>query len=172
MKDNEKERTAFTRIMVGIAENFSAQTSTAGLNLRFMALKEFSLQQIEAAAVKILTNRNAMGMPTVAEFISAIIGEQKKSDLAESQVNEVMKQIRSVGSYGTPIFEDRLTRELLSSRWSFRSLCAMTETELKWWVKEFIDAYQSMDRTEKRAQIECGGSQERKLKLLSGGIGG
>jgi hypothetical protein len=171
MKDDQKERVAFSQIMIGVAENFSAQVSSAGLNLRFVALKEYSLQQIEAAALKILANRKAMGMPTVAEFIVAITGEQKNCDPAENQVNEIMKQIRSVGSYGTPVFSDPITKSLLSSRWTFRSLCAMTEVELKWWGKEFSEAYQSMERSEQRVLIGADSVNARKLKLLTGGIG-
>jgi hypothetical protein len=143
--------------MIGIAENFSSQISSQGMRIRFSALKDYSLQQIEDAAIKILKNRKAMGMPTVAEFIVAITGEQKSSDNAQNQVNEIMRQIREIGWYGISVFDDPITKSLLSSRWTFRYLCDMTETESKWWSKDFIEAYQSMERTERRAQVEYNG---------------
>jgi hypothetical protein len=171
MNDNENERGKFSNIMIGMAENFSAQISQQGIMLRFMALKDYSIQQIECAAIKILINRKAMGMPTIAEFVSAINGEQKSSDNAQNQVNEIMRQIREIGWYGISVFDDPITKSLLSSRWTFRYLCDMTETESKWWSKDFIEAYQSMERTERRAQVEYSGDNERKLKLLANGIG-
>jgi hypothetical protein len=170
MNDNEKEKAIFSEIMLGIAENFSARMSSPGLQLRFMALKNYSLQQIEAAALKILTNRTAMGMPTVAEFLVAMNGDQRACDNAEGQVKEVMERIRNTGSYGYPDFHDPVTAELLKSRWSWMSLCAMTEAELKWWARDFIEAYQASER-----KTEClaigNGDVPRKLKLLTGGIG-
>ena len=170
MKDNEKERAEFFKIMVGMAENFSAQMSSAGMSLRFEVMKDYSIKQIEAAALKLLVNRKAMGMPTVAEFLVAINGEQMAFDNAEGQVNEVVSQIRNIGSYGNPDFSDPITRALMSGRWSFRSLCSMTETELKWWARDFIEAYQASERKTECLAIGNGDGQ-RKLKLLTGGIG-
>jgi hypothetical protein len=169
MKDDPREKAAFSKIMLGIAENFSAQMSSPGLNLRFLALKEFSLEQIETAAMKILTSRKAMGMPTVAEFMLAINGDQRASDKAEGQAVEVIKQIRSVGSYGSPVFNDPITRALMCDRWSFRSLCSMTETELKWWFKEFVDAYQASERRGECLALESR-AEGKGLRLLPGGL--
>jgi hypothetical protein len=121
--------------------------------------------------MKILSERKAMGMPTIAEFIIAINGEQKASDNAQNQVTEIMRQIRTTGYYGNSAFDDPITKLFLSSRWTFRSLCDMTEIELKWWSKEFIEAYQAMDRTARHGQIECNPMMEQKLKLLASGIG-
>lgn len=170
MKDNEKERAEFFKIMVGMAENFSAQMSSAGMLLRFKVMKEYSLQQIEAAALKILANRKIMGMPTVAEFVVAISGDRKACDNAEGQASDVIGQVRSVGSYGTPVFDDPVTKLLMSGRWSWRSVCAMTEAEMKWWARDFVEAYQAFER--KNECLEIGNEPgNRKLRLLTGGIG-
>jgi hypothetical protein len=167
MDDLDKKR--FLEIMTGLAENFSAKVSAQGLRLSFAVLKCYAVEQVEAAAIRIMAKRISLGMPTVAEFIEEIEGSG--NDKAQFQVNEIVKQIRMVGSYGTPVFDDMITRDLMDSRWSFRSLCAMTETELKWWARDFAEAYQSMNRTGKTVQIECGEAQNRRLKLLAGGIG-
>ena len=168
MQDNDKTR--FAEIMLGLAENFSAALTKAGLSMRFDALREFTIDQISAAANKILKNRTMMGMPTVAEFIVAINGGRENSENAASlQVNAVMQQIRQIGSYGQPVFDDPITKKLMSSRWSWRSVCSMTEVELKWWAKEFSDAYQAFQKNENQLAIE-NNELSPKLRLLVGGI--
>lgn len=166
MTANDKKK--FFEIMTGLAENFSAQLSSPGLKLRFDALSRYDIGQIETAAIKILHSRNMMGMPTVAEFITAIEGDAiKPADSAIAQVNEIMRQIRELGSYRTPSFDDPVTASLMKSRWSWKTVCSMTETELKWFSKEFTEAYQSAERTEQKPMIE----HVARLRLLAGGIG-
>jgi hypothetical protein len=164
------DKKKFFKIMTGLAENFSAQISGPGLALRFEALERFDIGQIEAAAISILNTRERMGMPTVAEFVRAIEGETVTTkDDATIQVNEIMRQIRELGSYRTPVFDDPVTKSLMSSRWSWQSVFSMTETELKWFSKEFIETYQSCDRKADHTMIDCAAS--KRMKLLIGGIG-
>jgi hypothetical protein len=165
---NPNDKTKFFEIMTGLAENFSAQFSGPGLKLRFDALSQYDITQIETAAVKILHSRDKMGMPTVAEFVKAIEGDRKPEDAAVNQVNEILKQIRDLGSYRTPAFSDPVTASLMKSRWSWRSVCSMTETELKWFAKEFSEAYQSAERA---TQPMIANNAAGKLRLLAGGIG-
>jgi hypothetical protein len=46
----------------------------------------------------------------------------------------------------------------------------MTEVELKWWAKDFVESYQANTRLDPQAIIEGSGQQTR-LRLLAGGIG-
>jgi hypothetical protein len=151
-----------------LAENFSAQISKPGLSLRFEAMKKYNIEDISIAASKVLLTRKIMGMPTVAELIEAMgVVEPRQIDIAQQQVNEIMAQVRNIGSYGTPVFSDPVTIRLMKSRWSWKSLCAMTETEHKWWAKDFIEAYKSADTMDRHEAIEC----TPRLKLLTGKIG-
>lgn len=168
MTDNDKKK--FFEIMTGLAENFSAQLSAPGLRLRFAALERYSIDQIESSSIKLLHTRNIMGMPTVAEFIAAIEGERKPEDKATAQVNEIMRQVRDVGSYRTPAFDDPITDSLMNTRWSWQAVCAMTQTEHKWFAKDFIEAYQAYGRAEK-PMIDNGIESRQRLRLLAGGIG-
>jgi hypothetical protein len=46
----------------------------------------------------------------------------------------------------------------------------MTEAELKWWSKDFMESYQANTRLDPQTRIE-GSGQQTKLRLLAGGIG-
>jgi hypothetical protein len=168
MKKQDEVR--FAEIMIGLAENFSAQMSTPGLVMRFEAMKEFSIDEIASAATKLVKTRTMMGMPTVAEFIVAMgLQAPAVTDAANEQATAVMKQIRDLGSYRTPVFDDPITKSLMASRWSWAAVCSMTEAELKWWTKDFVEAYQANTRTDTQHRIECDNTP--RLKLLAGGIG-
>ncbi len=153
--------------MIGLADNFSAQVTKPGLALRFDALRRYGIDQVATAAAKLILTRERMGMPNVAEFIREIEGPASTlQDLASEQVSVVRKQIRELGSYRAPGFDDPVTQSLMSSRWSWQSVCSMTETELKWWSMEFVEAYQSLERTGKRAQISFGGVDDHHEQIL------
>jgi len=170
---DEKDKLGFSEVMIGLAENFSAQMTKPGLLLRFNALSAHTLEQVKKAAVSLIMQRERMGMPTVAEIIKEIEGPAKNpADMAALQVADILKQIRELGSYRTPSFVDPVTKAIMSSRWSWRAVCAMTEAELKWWAKEFIEAYQAMDRVDTREKIAHSGTPMDSLKKLTAGIGG
>jgi len=167
MKDQDLGR--FSEIMLGLAENFSSLMSEPGLAMRFDALKEYGIGEIAQAATKIVKTRTIMGMPTVAEFIVAMgAGEPTTTDKAQCQVAEILRQVQAVGSYGSPVYSDSITKRLMTSRWSWNAVCFMPMDEHKWWAKEFIEAYQAHERLEPQVSIEC---DTPRLKLLVGGIG-
>lgn len=160
MLDSDKKK--FAEIMMGLADNFSAAITKPGMKLRFDVLREFNINQIESAAINLVKIRTIMGMPTTAEIIVAIKGsEPSELDNATNQVNLIMQQLRNVGSYGNPGFEDPVTNSLMSTRWSWSAVCKMTEAEHKWWAKEFAEAYVAHKRASE---------SEQKLRLLAGGV--
>lgn len=163
---NDKDKTRFAEIMIGLADNFCAQVTKAGLAMRFDALRGYGIEQVASAAAKLIMTREKMGMPNVAEMIMEIEGTAGAlQDRGTVQATLVMKQIREVGYYRTPCFDDPVTKALMSSRWSWRSVCSMTETELRWWAREFTEVY--------RLYGKAGGAIEggnETIKLLSRSI--
>ena len=128
-----------------MGENFNAKITKEGLKIRFLALSEYSIDQIKEACVRLIKERVFSGMPTTAEIINAMrTSTPQLPDIAQLRVFEIIGQIRAVGSYGTPKWEDPIVGDLLKRRWSWHSLCGMTEEEHKWWAKEFIEAYRVM----------------------------
>jgi hypothetical protein len=146
MKDIDKKR--FSEVMLTLAEACSASISKEGLKVRFLLLKDFPIQEVEYAALQIINSWKRAGcLPTHAEFIEVLGASRPKlEDVAAQRVNEIMGQIRAIGSYGCPKWDDPVVDDLLRHRWSWQSLCAMTETEHKWFAKEFIEAYRSASK--------------------------
>lgn len=162
----------FAQITTAVLANFGAIATEPILGLWFNAAKEdeFTVDQWESAAKKIIRSRKFTSQPTYADFFEAINGAPgTPTNIADNQVAVVIKQIREIGSYRTPAFDDPVTDSLMKSRWSWQSVCSMTESELKWWAKDFIEAYQSHERIDKPAMID--GSNQQRLRLLAGGIG-
>ncbi|KKM80930.1 hypothetical protein LCGC14_1334990, partial [marine sediment metagenome] len=168
MKSEDDER--FTGLMCMMAENFNDEISEAGLKMRFGMLQVFTIKQVEMACKKILATRTYNKMPPIAEFIKAIQGPTPQiEDIAETQANFVISQVRKLGSWRTPVFVDPITRDLMNTRFNFTSLCQQTESDMQWFAKQFKIAYRTciaMDEGNKR--IEMTG----KLKKLVSGIGG
>jgi len=169
MDNSDKKR--FGEIMMGMADNFRDQVTTEGLRLRFEILKPYTIGQVEKAAVRILTTRKYTKMPPVAEFIEAIEGAAPTTrQIADQEWGKVVEQIRAVGANGLPLFESRLTGQLIRRRFSWGALCRQTERELTWTRKEFVEAYEAAVACECQRLIE--GPAEGKLKRLTEKIGG
>ena len=145
MNDGDKMR--FAEIMAGMADNFGDEISRVGLKLKFEILKNYSIDEIEVAAVEIIKTRIYNKMPTVAEIIEKIEWRRPKvDDLAQIQAAGVIGEIRRVGASGNPRFDDKITRDLFKTRFNFKSLCMLTERELIQWEKIFLDLYKIYHR--------------------------
>ncbi len=130
-----------------------------------------TLDQIRKAALKILKTRTISKMPTFAEFLEAISGSKK--DKAQVQADIVLKMLRRNGSQAKPDFDDPVTVHLMSSRWQWeRWARTVLEDEIKWWRKEFIEAYQSYTgRPEMINEVKRIAAPEQ-LRQLTETIGG
>ncbi|KKK53259.1 hypothetical protein LCGC14_3096560 [marine sediment metagenome] len=166
MKKRDKKR--FTEIMLGMADNFRDELSKPGLQFRFDALKEFSIEQVEVAAFKIIKARKYNKMPPVGEIVEAIQGPAPQiEDVAEIQAAEVIRQISPVGYYGCPVFSDPITDRLFQGRFRWQSVCSLAESELRWFVREFKEAYRAYNVVVETPRLEASGE----LKKLSENIG-
>ncbi len=155
MKDTKDERKKFGVIMWGIAEDFGGKISKQGLELRFQALKDYSIEQIRAAGTWLLKNREATfpAVPRTKEFVDLIEGfnEPKIStqSLAEIQAALVLKYLRHYGFSQTPTFEDPITQQLMSERWPwYRWASTMKEDQEQWWSKQFVTLYKANSEQE------------------------
>jgi hypothetical protein len=147
-----KDRARFAVLMYGMADNFRDTLTEAGLKFRWDALKSYSLDHIERAVMHIIRTRRFTKMPTIADFVEAIDGNS--DDVAEVQAHHVLCMVRQCGVYGSPVFDDPVTSELVSRRWTWGSLCSMPERDQQWFVKEFVQAYRSYQRLEVVPQLE------------------
>jgi hypothetical protein len=151
MNKNEKTLGKFSEVMWGVAEDFGGKISKNGIKMRFKALQEYTIDQITQAGTWLLQNREKTfpAVPTTKEFIDAIgkvAGNLNIKTRAGIEVDKILSKIKRYGRAAEPLFFDETTKYLMTYRWSFELLGNMTANDLKWWRKDFIDAYQDTDQ--------------------------
>jgi len=167
---NKEERKELAEILYGLAGNFgdSVDNHTAKIWARGFEAEGISLEQIRVAAMKILKTRTIAKMPTFAEFLEAINGSKK--DNAQAQADVVLETLQQQGGRAKPEFSDPITQHLMSTRWKWERWAPnVREDEIKWWRKEFIEAYQSYAaHPENVEHVQRLTAPQRLQKLVSG----
>lgn len=152
---DKADKKRFTEIMLGVADNFRDSITKPGMSMRFNSLKRFSIEQIEQAALKIIEVRKYTKMPPIAEFVEAIQGKKPDiKNIANIQAMLVIDRLHSFGAGGSSIFGDPITSFLMKRRWPYNSWASeILGKDIIWWVKDFIEAYQSYQAVEMPEQI-------------------
>lgn len=154
---NKADRKRFAEIMTGMADNFRDTITPEGLQMRFDMLSEYSINQIEQASRKIIFTRKYMKMPPIAEFIEAMENKPKIEDNALLIANNIISHLQREGAGVFPDLNgDEIAMHLMSRRWPYRTWGArLLDSETKWWIKEFCEAYTAMSKSENRLFLEC-----------------
>lgn len=133
----------FSKIMAGLAENFSSELTENGLSMRFEALKEYSITQIRQSAMVILKTRKFTTMPTVADFIEAIEGN--KYDLADIQKGIVMGAINRY--HPNQKFSDPIT-QVVVDQIGWGRIGQANKAEIPFILKDFKELYITYKKAE------------------------
>lgn len=165
MKKNDEER--FVQIMLGMADNFRDSITKEGMTMRFDILKNYDISQVEEASKQIVLTRKYTKMPPIAEFIEAIEGQKPSiADKALVIANEIIVHLNTYGSRTPLLLDDLIATHLMSKRWPYREWASMViEDDLKWWIKEFCEAYKSYSIAE--ADLPTLGQTNENIKKLS-----
>ena len=148
MDDSNKKQ--FATLFYGLAEEYGGTITKNGVKLKFEALEKYTINDIVGAANWIIRNRKTTfpAVPTVKEFIDAINFQKNPlsiEDIAEMQAVFVISKIQ-VASYIDVVFEDPITKAIMTDRWPFVSWARnVLESEISWWKKDFIKLYKSYD---------------------------
>lgn len=145
MIDSDKKR--FAQIMTGLAEDCSAQLTSAGLAMRYDALKNYSIEQVESAVVSVMRSNVYTKMPTTGTIIQAI--ENTDADKSELQIKAIREEIRRIGSYGSPVFDDPVTDEIVKRRFGWGAICSMSDREFEFFAKNFKSAYSTQSKEDR-----------------------
>lgn len=139
----EQDRAQFAAIMGGLAENFNGKLSGPGLDMRFAALSEFSIEQVNAAAMACVRSRKFSCMPTIAEIIEHIEGSKEDHKVeGETQARQVLEAARRHGVYATVRFADPVTNAVVRQfLGGWANVCATKEEAHTWFVKDFSERY-------------------------------
>ena len=161
MKESDDIR--FAEIIMGVADNFRDTVTGDGIDMRFEALKEFSVEQIYAASLKIMKVRKFTKMPPVAEFFTAIEGDTKA--MALEAWGSVMQYLGN-GCYGADPTNDK-TQEVVRRLGGWDFLSMQTFEKLHWVEKKFMENFESFNDDNKPIMID--GKVEKVLEQIGMG---
>lgn len=142
----DKDKARFAQIMAGVAESFGSPLSEAGLLVRYAALSEYSIEQVEMAAIECIKSRRFSSMPTVAEMIDFIGG--RIEDRAEIEAAKVWKAVTDCGAYRDVVFDDAHTQAVIEYGFGgWTKMCGeLLVDQQKWFLKEFMRMYGAYSR--------------------------
>lgn len=156
----------FSAAMKALAVNAGTELTKDILSLYYETLKRFTDDQFDSAVKKILLTWKYNRIPPIAVIVENIEqnGPQRIEDRAEIQATYVISCI----GQNYPVFSDPVTAHLMSRRWRWNTWApAVLESELKWWAKEFKDAYRAFSGPDTTLQIE----EMPELRKLTENIG-
>ena len=138
----------FEVLMQGVAECYGQTLSAQGVALRFKLLEQFSLPEVEKAALSIMASRKYTSMPVPADFLEHINGGAAE-DKAEVEAGKVLSAIGRYGAYSSVVFDDAVTQAVIvQSYGGWPKLCAdcgVEESE-HWFRKNFAKTWAAYAR--------------------------
>lgn len=170
MAMNQNDFKKFSHDIVLLAE-VHGKTVTAGMvGIYFKVLEEYNTEAVNMAmtvAVKTLKF-----FPKPAELIEIIESKNQTLNIEDRALmvsTRIISHMRAYGGTKLPDLEDDpIARDLMTRRWPYLNFASsVLESELKWWQKEFMEAYRVFSETS--LQIT---SESQKLKQIVDGIFG
>ena len=154
MTENDKPK--FASIMRGLALNCDMDMSKEKMAFYFKNLKQFTIIRIEQAARVILGTWEYNKIPPIAVFVKAIHDDQSQiEDQATIQANIIVGHLNNYGASKMPRLIDPVSKWLMENRWPYLSWASnILESELKWWTKEFKEAYLSISTNGGKKQLK------------------
>lgn len=149
-----KDSKLFKEYMTGLGEIHDKKITDVLKNVYWKTLEPFTDDQCKKAFDDIMAS--SKWFPKPAEIILAINKDVAKiEDRAIVEANKILIHLNLNGAGKWPALDDPITKHLMTSRWVYdRWARDVLESELKWWVKEFIEAYRAYSETEAPLQIE------------------
>ena len=163
---SEKKR--FAAAFQTMCEVFDRKSTKIMLAGYFKALERFSVEDVESAISQAIGT--CRYFPKPVELIEMIPGGKPLAleNKAEIEVDKILCHFRQYGATRWPDMSDPITKHLMTKRWHYQRWGRrVLESELTWWKKEFIAAYQAYSESGVK-QIEF---SEPVMKLVEG-IGG
>jgi len=111
------------------------------LDLYHKALEGYSLEDIRVACTTHI--KQSKWFPKVSEIIDLIpkSNTPKIESIALIQAHNVVAKLRTNGQTNPPDWDDPITESLMTSRWNWYGFCEIQTKDVKWFVKEFVEAY-------------------------------
>ena len=147
--ESELERERFSNALMATFEIYDKQFSPMVLKVWFAVLKQYSVDDVCRALTEHIKNPDTgQFLPKPADVVRQLDGTKKELNLelefqAQAAWLSIPRAIAGVGAYRVPQFHDPVTTACVSvMRW--KTLCSMTEKEVVWKMKEFVELYQNL----------------------------
>lgn len=142
-----KNRTKFSEFMTVISEMHEKTPSNLLIEVYWRVLKPFTDDQCQKAFDSVING--CKFFPKPAEIVEFITGSSKQIEQSIDEkalviANEIIAHLHAHGSRTFPKLNDPIAKYLMTKRWPYYEWsAAVIEDELKWWTKEFCEAYKS-----------------------------
>ena len=142
-----RDKQAFAEMMVALAENYGQTVTKAGMALRFEALREFAVADVQRAAMSLIRSRKYTSMPTVADFLEHL-GGGSVEDKAEAAAAKALRAVSEVGRYASVAFDDPVLMAVIEGGWgSWPEFCAAcTASEIPFVRRTLAKSYAAYAR--------------------------
>lgn len=132
----------FEEIMGMMNETFGdpgKPVSDIKMRFYFKALSDFTIDQLNDAAIILARTKVIHTFPTPAEIIQAVEGNpQEKAAVA---FDKLIGAVRSIGPYQTVVFDDSAIHAFVQSYGGWEEICDKTVEEWKYMRNEFLKGY-------------------------------
>jgi len=146
MDDSDKKD--FAVLFYGLGEYYDKAVTKNLLLIYFDDLKQYSLNEVKKGASKHrLDPKHGTFWPKSADIIRHLQSDISTEDKAELAWSQVMREMRSTGSYGSLKLDDKQALAAVKALGSWQQLCSSTEKEMTWKKKEFINIYETYEKT-------------------------
>lgn len=165
---DKKDAKRFAMAFGSMCTVFDKEISPVLNKAYFETLKAFDIAQVETAISKAISTLK--WFPKPIELVEMITGGQKQiENLGLVAAHKIVSHLQAYGSRVYPnLDDDPIAQHLMARRWPYlRWSSNVLESELKWWVKEFSEAYNAYSATEAPLTIEA----PKEVKKLVDSIG-
>ena len=166
-----------TAAVYGLAKTCGFRMDDDVLKIWFMALEDFSAEQVEKGIALAIKTEEYSKMPVPAKIIRKIreacgipspLDRQKaKEAQAEAEWAQVLEQVRRVGSYGNPKFHPT-TQRVLRAMGGWSALCeSMTSANRDFKRRDFVSMWQTYHEAGDAMELGAFGVQQALAERMS-----
>ena len=162
----------FAGLMKAMAINAGVELEKGTLMLYYETFKNIAtIDEFREACKRVLMTWKYSRLPPIAVILENIGDKpQQIEHKAVVEANRILAHLKEWGSRKWPVLDDPVTKYLMTRRWYYPSWSQnLLESEEKWWVKEFVEAYQAHSAADDALQLE---DVPDRIKPLIENIGG
>lgn len=145
---NDSDKKEFAEVMLANGEIYNKEISKSLMQAYFNALTGFTIDQVKNGMTKhALDPKHGTFFPKPADIVRHLqSSELSAEERAEIAWAELERKIRTEGSYGSLVLEDKVAVAAVKGFTSWKDLCMMNTDKMTWAKKEFMSLYGTYDK--------------------------